>query len=106
MINKCHRIDKEQAKNNGLTAITCFPTQQNDATLQRRAAECRAEKSPAWQDKEMGVRVDGGIGIKDKETTTREGASNASRWGIGVSAETKLWQVDHRGLVVWYVCDM
>ena len=54
----------------------------------------------------MGVRVDGGIGIKDKETTTREGASNASRWGIGVSAETKLWQVDHRGLVVWYVCDM
>ena len=77
MINKCHRIDKEQAKNNGLTAITCFPSQQNDATLQRRAAECRAEKSPAWQDKEMGVRVDGEIGIKDKKATTREGALKA-----------------------------
>ena len=74
----------------------------SDATLQSPAAECRTEESSAWWDNEMGARVDGEIGIKDKKEMTREGASNASRWGIGVSAETKPWHVAHRGLVVWY----
>ena len=52
----------------------------------------------------MGARVNGEIRTKGKKTTTREGASNALRWGIGVSVETKPWRVAHGGLVVGMMC--
>ena len=62
------------------------------------------KKMPAWWDKDMRARVNGEIGTKDKKAMTREGALTASIWGIGVSAEIKLWRVTHGDLLVGMMC--